>query len=146
MFPPFKRASRSLLHGDIHIPESDKTVHIINLHLGLFGMERKMQLAQLNRHIESALQQHQAVIIGGDFNDWTSRQVTKHLDTAHCLDEAFLSSDGRFARTFPAKWPLLCMDRIYFRGMTLESCERLDGPSWSELSDHIPLLARFNLD
>jgi len=142
---PFKRASRSLLHGDIYIPDYDKTVHIINLHLGLFGFERKKQMAQLNSHLESALQKHHAVIIGGDFNDWTSSQVSKLLDPAHNLEEAFFLINGRFARTFPAKWPLLCMDRIYFRGMKLESCECLVSPPWNELSDHIPLLARFNL-
>jgi endonuclease/exonuclease/phosphatase family metal-dependent hydrolase len=31
------------------------------------------------------------------------------------------------------------------RGLQLESCECLNGRVWRELSDHIPLLARFTL-
>jgi len=142
---PFKRASRSLLHGDITIPETDKTVHIINLHLGLLGLERKKQINSLNQHIESVINNRDAVIIGGDFNDWSGRQVSRLLRTDFGLQEAFLIKEQRFARTFPARWPLFMMDRIYFSGMSLESCERLHTSDWHKLSDHIPLLARFSL-
>jgi endonuclease/exonuclease/phosphatase family metal-dependent hydrolase len=37
------------------------------------------------------------------------------------------------------------MDRIYFRGLALQSCACLDDSRWRELSDHVPLLARFAL-
>ena len=59
--------------------------------------------------------------------------------------EVFMQSKQGYARTFPSRWPLLCMDRIYFKGLKLESCECLNGKVWSELSDHVPLLARFTL-
>jgi endonuclease/exonuclease/phosphatase family metal-dependent hydrolase len=142
---PFKGASRSLLHGDIHIPEQARTVHVVCLHLGLLGMERRSQLRMLNEHLARVLQRHEALIVGGDFNDWTSRQVARYLDPALGLQEVFLQSTGRHARTFPARWPLLCMDRIYFRGLIPLSCVCLDDRRWRELSDHVPLLARFAL-
>lgn len=142
---PFKRASRSLLNGNINIPELDKTIHLVNLHLGLLGLERRRQILQLNTHLESVLQDNDAVIIGGDFNDWSGRQVSRLLRSDFGFQEAFFISNKRFARTFPARWPLFCMDRIYFRGMELESCTRLSGKGWQDLSDHIPLLARFSI-
>lgn len=144
-FSPFRRASRSLLHGNITVPELQKHVHVISLHMGLLGMERRTQIKQLNSHLLNTLEREDAVIIGGDFNDWSSRQVSRYLDPELGLQEVFFSSQQRFARTFPARWPLLCVDRIYFRGMALETCTCLDNPLWRELSDHVPLLARFSL-
>jgi endonuclease/exonuclease/phosphatase family metal-dependent hydrolase len=140
-----RSASRSLLHGDIVIPERERQVHVVCLHLGLLGLERRSQLRRLNQHLTQVLERHEAVIVGGDFNDWTARQVARQLDPALGLQEVFLHSEARYARTFPARRPLLCMDRIYFRGLELQSCLCLDQPEWRELSDHVPLLARFEL-
>lgn len=142
---PFSGASRSLLHGDIHIPEASRTVHVVCLHLGLLGMERRSQLRMLNQHLALVLERHEAMIVAGDFNDWSTRQVARHLDPALGLREVFLHSGQRHARTFPARWPLLCMDRIYFRGLEPLDCACLDERHWRELSDHVPLLARFVL-
>ncbi len=142
----FKKASRSLLHGTLEIPGTSKRVHLLCLHLGLFGSERRQQLRKLNAHLEVIKASHDAVIIGGDFNDWTGGQVTRQLDPTLGLQEAFMQSNQAHARTFPAKWPLLCMDRIYFSGLTLQSCACLNGREWRELSDHVPLLARFELE
>ncbi len=141
----FRQASRSLLHGTIVMPDSGQRVHVLCLHLGLLGFERKKQLGILNQHLASIVDNHEALIVGGDFNDWTTREVQRHLDPALQLEEVFMQSQQRYARTFPARWPLLCMDRIYFKGLTLESCECLNGKDWRELSDHVPLLARFTL-
>ncbi len=40
---PFSWASRSLLHGQINLPWHDATLHIICIHLGLIGIERRRQ-------------------------------------------------------------------------------------------------------
>jgi endonuclease/exonuclease/phosphatase family metal-dependent hydrolase len=142
----FRAASRSLLHGSVTLPGTERKLHVLCLHLGLFGFERKKQMRILNHHIEAIRAQHDALIIGGDFNDWTSRQVQRHLDPALGLEEVFMHSHRRYARTFPARWPLFCMDRIYFSGLTLAACTCLNGKEWRELSDHVPLLARFELE
>jgi endonuclease/exonuclease/phosphatase family metal-dependent hydrolase len=141
----FRQASRSLLHGTLEIPETGKRIHVLCLHLGLFGFERRQQLRILNQHLERAAANHDAVILGGDFNDWTSRQVQRVLDPTLGLREAFMQTHQRYARTFPARWPLLCVDRIYFSGLELESCQCLNSPSYRDLSDHVPLLARFRV-
>lgn len=142
---PYSFASRSLLHGNIVHADSGKRIHIICLHLGLLGSERRIQLAKLNTHLTQVIPEHDAVIVGGDFNDWSSKQVSRYLDPNLGMEEIFLHTNQRFARTFPARWPLFCMDRIYYRGLTPASCESLNGKHWRELSDHIPLLARFTL-
>ncbi len=140
-----RQASRSLLHGTVVLPSTQTRVHVLCLHLGLLGFERKQQLRILNQHLAAVLDSHDAVIVGGDFNDWTARQVQRQLDPSLQLQEVFMHSRQQHARTFPARWPLLCMDRIYYRGLQLESCECLNGKVWRELSDHIPLLARFTV-
>lgn len=143
---PYRFASRSLLHGTVVNPDSGKRIHLVCLHLGLLGGERRQQINKLNNHLASIISSHDAVIVGGDFNDWSSKQVTRYLDPALGLNEIFMQTHKRFARTFPARWPLLCVDRIYYRGLTPVSCTCLNGKVWQELSDHVPLLARFILD
>ncbi len=142
----FRKASRSLLHGTLQLPASTKRVHILCVHLGLLGFERRNQFKILNSHLASISTRHEAMIIAGDFNDWTSREVSRYLDPALGLQEVFMQSQQRHARTFPARWPLFCVDRIYYSGLTLQSCQCLDGNAWKVLSDHVPLQATFELE
>jgi endonuclease/exonuclease/phosphatase family metal-dependent hydrolase len=142
---PLRRASRSLLHGTLTMPESTLRLHVVCVHFGLIAFERRGQLRVLNRHLELAKAEHDAVIVGGDFNDWTGRQVRRLLDPALGLQEAFLQRQHRHARTFPARWPLFAVDRIYFTGVELRDCARIDTAQCRELSDHLPLMAQFEL-
>lgn len=141
----FRQASRSFLHGTLHIPGTAKRVHVLCLHLGLLGAERRQQLRKLNVHLEEMRANHDALIVGGDFNDWTGSQVKRYLDPNLGLEEVFMRSDRQHARTFPARWPMLCVDRIYFSGLDVKACACLNGKEWRELSDHVPLMARFEL-
>jgi endonuclease/exonuclease/phosphatase family metal-dependent hydrolase len=50
------------------------------------------------------------------------------------------------ARTFPALVPWLQMDRIYVRGLKVQSTQVLRGPEWARLSDHSPLIADLVLE
>lgn len=142
----FQKASRSLLHGTVQVPGTTKRLHVLCVHLGLFGFERKGQIRTLNRHLAEIREHHEAMIIAGDFNDWTSRDVSRHLDPALGLNEAFMQTHQSHARTFPARWPMLCVDRIYYCGLELVSCQCLNGKHWQELSDHVPLQATFELE
>ncbi|MEO8937312.1 MAG: endonuclease/exonuclease/phosphatase family protein [Burkholderiaceae bacterium] len=45
------------------------------------------------------------------------------------------------ARTFPAAFPLLRLDRMYVRGLRIASAQVLTGPTWRNLSDHAPIVA-----
>jgi len=139
-----RSASRSLLHGVIQVPGIEQKIHIICVHLGLFGRERASQLSTLVRRIGSHVPLDEPLIIAGDFNDWRGR-AEKYLHQDLGVKEAFKSTRGSYARTFPALLPLLSMDRIYYRGLNVVHCQRLHDSSWDRLSDHTPLLAEFKL-
>lgn len=139
-----RTASRSLLHGTIRLPETDQKIHIICVHLGLFGREREHQLSTLVKRISSHVPADEPLIIAGDFNDWRG-QAERHLHHGLGVKEVFKNTHGSYARTFPAALPVLSMDRIYFRGLDIVDCNRLHGQPWSHLSDHTPLLAEFRI-
>jgi endonuclease/exonuclease/phosphatase family metal-dependent hydrolase len=141
---PYPWASRSLLHAVIQIAKNETAVHVICLHLGLLGTERRRQVETLCQRIESHVPDNAPLIIAGDFNDWQgniAKQFSQHLH----LKEVFQTLHGRHARTFPVWLPVLPMDRIYYRGLEAINCERLKSPLWQSLSDHAPLLATFQL-
>ena len=141
---PFAWASRSLLHGVVKLPGQVSDLHIVCIHLGLMAMERKHQFKTLCTRIDDHVPHDAPLIIAGDFNDWTGQAeklFAKHLH----LKEAYRNLHHRHAKTFPAWLPILKMDRIYYRGITPISCERPSRQRWSRLSDHVPLIATFQL-
>ncbi|WP_394752241.1 endonuclease/exonuclease/phosphatase family protein [Crenothrix sp.] len=140
----FRQASRSLLHGVIDTPKTHKPIHIICIHFGLFAIERQRQIAILCDRIDSHVPHDAPLIVAGDFNDWTcvaEDYFSKHLN----LQEAFYSLHSCRPRTFPAWLPFLSVDRIYYRGLQPLSCERLMHAPWRNLSDHVPMIATFQL-
>ena len=139
-----KKASRSLLHGTIQLPNTEKKIHIICIHLGLFEREREKQLTTLAQRINSHIPHDEPLIIAGDFNDWRGN-AERHLREDLGVKEVFKETRGSHARTFPAWFPLLSMDRIYYRGLEVVDCSNLKGQPWQRLSDHTPLLAEFKI-
>ena len=140
-----RSASRSLLHGIIQMPGIEHNVHIICVHLGLFGPERASQLSTLAKRISSHVPSDEPLVIAGDFNDWGG-QSDAYLQKELRVCEVFNETAGRCARTFPAWLPMLSVDRIYSRGVSIVSGERLQGALWRKMSDHLPLVAEFRLD
>ena len=138
-----KNASRSLLHGCIHIPGQEKKLHVICVHLGLLHFEREKQLATLTRRINSHIPLDEPLIIAGDFNDWRGL-AERHLNEDLGVYEVFKNKTGHHARSFPAWLPLLHMDRIYARGLDVIHCQKLHHSPWRRLSDHTPLVASFS--
>ncbi|MDH5357586.1 MAG: endonuclease/exonuclease/phosphatase family protein [Gammaproteobacteria bacterium] len=141
---PYVWASRSLLHAVIRLPEHDDDLHIICIHLGLIGAERRRQFDTLCKRIDGFVPHDAPLIVAGDFNDWTGqaeKRFYKHLK----LKEAFRTLHSRYAKTWPAWFPMLPMDRIYYRGIQPVHCERPNHALWKSLSDHAPLLATFKL-
>ena len=140
-----RSASRSLLHGIIEIPSKNIKIHLICVHLGLFSREREKQLSTLSQRINTHIPHNEALIIAGDFNDWSGK-AENHLQQELGIEEIFKQSTGKYARSFPSWLPMLNMDRIYFRGLTPVSCKKLHLSQWKRLSDHTPLIASFSID
>ena len=137
-----RRASRSLLHGVINLPDVNENIHVICIHLDFVGFERRRQLKILDERIREHVPQDEPLILAGDFNDWYGR-VDKQMASELELNEVFLLLHGRHAKTFPSWQPFFPVDRIYFRGVEPIDCMCLKHRPWHKLSDHLPLYAQF---
>jgi endonuclease/exonuclease/phosphatase family metal-dependent hydrolase len=126
---------RGLLHAVLDVPGHEE-VHAICVQLGLREHHREEQLGLLCE-VVNRLPAAAPVIVAGDFNDW--RQRADDLLLPCGLQEAFVSEFGAPARSFPARWPVLCLDRIYVRNARFRHPEVLSKRPWSHLSDHAPL-------
>lgn len=136
-----KIEQRGLLHTVLKVPGHDQ-VHAICVHLGLRDSHRKQQLLLLCDLIER-LPPSAPVIVAGDFNDWQKRADS--ILTRCDLREAFVSQHAKHAKSFPARWPLLCLDRVYVRNATTQDAQVLFQQPWSHLSDHAPLAVEIHL-
>jgi endonuclease/exonuclease/phosphatase family metal-dependent hydrolase len=135
---------RGLLHCVLAVPGIVRGVHAICVHLGLLESQRKRQLDLLCDLIAKELPLEAPVLVAGDFNDWRHRA---HRVLARCagLTEVFDRASGCSPRTFPARWPLFRLDRIYVRNASALAPLRLPRRPWSHLSDHVPLAAEVQL-
>ena len=131
-------SQRGLLYGRLA-----NGVTLICVHLGLLGHERRYQIQCLHELIERNCDPDAPVIVDGDFNDWRM-QGDRMMRNELGFNEVFNELKGRPARSFPAALPLLRIDRIYFRGLQLQSARALRGGIWRRLSDHAALCASFS--
>lgn len=131
---------RGFLHGRIDTPAGN--ILCVCLHLSLLQRDRARQLRTVVDRINQEIVSSHPLIIAGDFNDWRRRADTD-LARPLGLVEAYRTAHGHEARTFPSAFPVLALDRIYFRGLRLVNASTLrDGP-WKSLSDHAALMAEF---
>ncbi|MNJ57659.1 hypothetical protein D3C77_532580 [compost metagenome] len=131
---------RGLLHCRLDVPGHDQ-VHAICVHLGLRESHRQQQVRLLLKLLD-ALPDDAPVIIAGDFNDW---RLKADSVLGERLLEAFGKIRGALARSFPARLPLLRLDRIYLRNAYPTDAQVLSNWPWSHLSDHAPLAAQVSL-
>jgi endonuclease/exonuclease/phosphatase family metal-dependent hydrolase len=84
------------------------------------------------------------VLLAGDFNDWR-RELDHVIVDRLGFRNAFAAHAPEASRTWHARRPLFSLDRIYIRNAEVARAERLEGAPWSELSDHLPLLAELRM-
>lgn len=137
---------RGILHGVIALPSSagqEKELHVVSAHFDLTNWGRTRQREKLCEFIEQSVPPNAPLIVCGDFNDWRE-SLTSYLSERVYLKEAFMTNGGAHAKTFPTYYPLLKLDRIYYRNLSLKSAARLDSPQWHRLSDHLGLYAELS--
>ncbi len=140
---PLKKRRRALLAKcRVNLDHHRHTLLISSLHLGLAGIERRIQLRRLLHH---SLIEHttslSSVVLCGDYNDvWGT--LGKRV-----MVPAGYHSVSRSTRTFPAVVPLRSLDRIFYRG-PLRSLHAFAGHTKiaRQASDHLPLVADFEFD
>ena len=111
-----------------------RTVVIFNMHLGLAGFERKIQLKRLIAKFD--FHGSTPMILGGDFND-----VWGTLGKKILAPVGFVRA-GRLLNTFPAYLPTRPLDGIHVRGeVEVVRCFRSRMALAKRASDHLPLIA-----
>ncbi len=135
---------RGLLHCELQMPDRSINLHAICVHLSLTESHRTQQMDRLCRLVHSAIPPQSPVIVAGDFNDWRHRAHAQ-LEKGADLHEVFVQAYGQAARTFPARLPILRLDRIYVRNAIGHAPMVLPHKPWSHLSDHAPLAAEIEI-
>jgi endonuclease/exonuclease/phosphatase family metal-dependent hydrolase len=132
------REPRGCLRADLQTEGG--VLHLFNLHLGLSGGERRRQAGML---LSADLLRDAALtaplVVCGDFNMWfpvpgpIARLLRRSL-----RDAAFLAGARR--ATWPARLPLLRLDRAYVDGgIEVLASGVLDDRETRAASDHLPL-------
>lgn len=128
---------RGLLHAQLLVEGTD--VHVVVVHLGLIHASRERQVQRLGQFIAREVPSSAPLIVAGDFNDW-SAQLLKPMAA---LD--LRTFEGIRLPTYPARLPLLHLDRIFVRGLRPVSAHVPHGAAWRRMSDHLPLIADLEL-
>ena len=134
---------RGVLHCRLQLPDNDRELHVMCVHLGLRDAHRHAQMKMMCEMIAN-IPADAPLVVAGDFNDWQTR-ANKMLKRCAKLEEVFSVKNGRPARTFPARFPVLRLDRIYVRNAEVSQPWALPVRPWSHLSDHAPLAVEIHL-
>lgn len=135
--PPKKM--RSVLHARCRVRFAGghtRSLHLFNMHLGLSGIERKMQLGRfLASHPFAGLHKRTPILVGGDLNDvWGT--------LGRLFEPSGFRSRGQPLPTFPAFAPVRMLDGVWVRGdLAIERLERSRLELARRASDHLPLVA-----
>ena len=128
---------RGLLHVKLQVHE--RPVHVIVLHLGLIAGSRVRQVEQVGRYIQREVPDREALVVAGDLNDWGSklRPVMNAFGLHDFIAPRLL--------TYPSRLPLTQLDYVYSRGLKPVGVEIPKGRIWWRMSDHLPLIAEFEV-
>lgn len=135
-----KWEKRGFLLGKIEI--KGRPISISCTHLDLTAMGRRRQVKKietlLNKHTKSS----DPFIFCGDFNDWNNKTSALVTNLGFECSEITLNKKSA---TFPSFFPLLELDKIFFRNAKCLTTHVLTDPHWKTLSDHLPLYAEFEI-
>ena len=134
-----KRRCALMCRLDVHVGNRHQTLALANVHLGLAGFERQIQLKRLlDCGRLCGLADHTPLIVAGDFND-----VWDNLGKRVMNPAGFQLGSGQ-VRTFPAAAPLRRLDRVFYRGpITATGAFAGHTGLARRASDHLPLIVDF---
>ncbi len=136
--------NRGVLHCELALPRSGVGLHCLCVHLGLSARGRSQQFTALVERIRRLVPDDAPLIIAGDFNDWNNR-ARSLLAQELGLREVFEVGGGALARSYPAGFPILRLDRIYVRGLNVKGASVHAKYPWNKISDHAALSANLSL-
>ena len=118
---------RGLLHVQVSVDQRE----------GLLAGSRLRQVRRLFDFVQREVPAQAPLIVAGDFNDW-ARRLDRPL-----AQMGLRCHHGLPTPTFPARMPMVQLDRIYARGLRPVSSHTPHGAIWARMSDHLPLTAEF---
>ncbi len=138
---------RGLLYAKIKLDHHplQPTLHAFCVHLGLFEKDRLSQTRHLIHLIQGQIPEQDLLVIAGDFNDWRGT-LTPILISNLNVQEAFLEKTGAHALSFPSFFPILRLDRIYYRNLRCLRAKAIKESARKNPSDHLALLAEFSCE
>ncbi len=128
----FRHEPRAVIETTVETPFGP--VHVLAAHLGLGLRERRSQAARLADVVRSGPRR---AIMLGDFNDWGWPGFVHNAIGP-------LFPERTELKTFPARFPILRLDRIYCRPAGMLMASRTD-PGARAASDHLPVIAEVRL-
>lgn len=140
---PLKKPRGALITVlDAQVGQHRYTLHVVNIHLGLSGVERRWQMRKLLHSASlSALDRSSRIVIAGDTNDWAGALgPTFRRGGFACVT----GTGSHASRTFPAWAPVGSLDRVFVRGglhMTHHYTARMELAR--QASDHLPIVVEF---
>jgi endonuclease/exonuclease/phosphatase family metal-dependent hydrolase len=137
------REPRGCLRADVIVEGG--AIHLFNCHLGLSWRERRKQAAQLlSADILRDTALAYPLVLLGDFNSWSNRSAVPLWLRNQLTDCAVHHHEGP---TFPARFPLLRLDRVYVdAAFSVVDCRVHDSALARRASDHLPVTADLELD
>jgi len=139
---PLKKRRRALVaHCRVKSDQHTRTLLLFNVHLGLAGYERTIQMKRLlTSEILSHTRHDTGVIVAGDYNDVWGTLGRRLLEPAGFKAACFRR------RTFPAVLPMRPLDHVYYRGL-LEADHSFASRTEvaRQASDHLPLVVDFRI-
>jgi endonuclease/exonuclease/phosphatase family metal-dependent hydrolase len=121
---------RGLLLARVTLPNQRKAF-LACTHIDLTQWSRNRQIKKISEIFKSEIPEGQPLIFAGDFNDWNGK-------VSHHFEELGLTALPS-AKTFPAKWPLLSLDKVFIDHLDVLKSGALTGRAWRALSDHLPI-------
>lgn len=125
------REPRKVMEARVMIP-AQGVARVIATHLGLRRAERRQQLSRLREIVKADLAI--PVLLMGDFNEWRWRGPQ--------LGGLFKGATTH--ASFPARFPVFALDRIYARPASLLTQSRTAREAHLA-SDHLPVVAEITL-
>jgi endonuclease/exonuclease/phosphatase family metal-dependent hydrolase len=134
---------RGLLVCKLRLPQ-DKYIYACCVHLDLTHKGRLQQYEMIKNKIRLLEGANLPLVIAGDFNDW-NKKSTEVFENEMAMTEVHKFLHGKFARTFPAGFPLLPLDRVYIKNLTATASYIFPPPKKNHFSDHLPLFCEVEI-
>ena len=132
---PFTYSGREPRNAlDVDLEVGGETVRVIVTHLGLWPAERRYQVRKILELLRQTPVTERVVVLG-DINEWLP--LGRPLRWMHAL-----LGHSPAERSFPSRWPLLALDRVWVRPRhALLALTAHRSPLAALASDHLPVKA-----